>query len=100
MEPTHPLSATHTMEGVPSLVASQYSGTWVVGEESERLVETATLEPRLEQIGQGAPTVRVALRHGYGKQRIYEDDRLVLSIDDDRELMTLLSSLIDMADKG
>jgi hypothetical protein len=99
IEPSHPMSATHTLEASPSIVASQYVGDSVRGEDP-RLVTPATIEPRLEQVGQGEPIVHVALRHGYGKQHTYEDDRLLLSLDDARELVTVLNHLIETADKG
>jgi hypothetical protein len=42
----HPLVATHTKEGTPSVVASLYQALPPIGPEP-RYVQPATLEPRL-----------------------------------------------------
>ena len=90
VECAHPMSATHTMEAVPAIVASQYVGNMLTG--GPRLVEPAMLEPRPEQVGQGDPTIHIGLRHGHGKAHTYEDDRLVLSVEDAREMVTVLAT--------
>lgn len=94
---SHPTSATHTLESVPSVLASQYEGDIVRGEDP-RLVTPATLEARLEQVGQADPLIHVALRHGYGESHRYEGNRLILSLDDTRELVTVLTYLVETAE--
>jgi hypothetical protein len=59
--------------------------------------------PRLSLRGAGPSAISRSVahaRHGYGEQHTYEDDRLVLSLDDARELVTVLNYLIETADKG
>ncbi len=94
-----PLEALHTLEPHPSVVATLYPGDSSRGPGS-RWIHTATLEPRLQQLGQGQPVVNVAFRqYEEGEQR-YEDGFLRLTLADARELVTALNYLIEMADRG
>jgi len=94
-----PLEALHTLEPHPSVVATLYPGDSSRGPGSRR-IHTATLEPRLRQLGQGQPVVNVAFRqYEEGEQR-YEDGFLRLTLADARELVTALNYLIEMADRG
>ncbi len=68
----HPLEASHTLEPHPSVVASLYPGTSSTGPRS-RWVQAATLEPRLEQLGQGAPVVNVAFRRYEGGEQKFDE---------------------------
>lgn len=88
-----PMVAAHHMDTYPNVVASLYPGDFGFGE--DRIVQVATLEPRLEQTGQADPTIRVALRYWNGRKPMYDDVRLRLTITDARELVTALTYLIE-----
>ena len=88
-----PMVARHTMDTHPNVVASLYPGDYGDG----RVVQTATIEPCLEQVGQADPTIRVALRYWDGRKPMYDDERLRLTITDARELVTALTYLIETA---
>ena len=87
------------MEPRPSVVASLYPGDSSRGPHS-RWIHAATLEPRLVQLGQGAPVVNVAFRQYEGGEQQYEDEFLRLTVTDARELVTALNYLIETADRG
>ena len=95
----HPLEASHTLEPHPSVVASLYPGDSSRGPNS-RWIHTATLEPRLAQLGQAPPVIRVAMRQYEEGEQKYEDELLRLTVADARELVTALNYLIEMADRG
>ena len=95
----HPLEAGHEMEAAPHVVASLYPGAPAFGAE-DRFVRTATLEPRLHQVGQGSPTVDVAFRRYDGGDQLFDDEFLKLTITDARELAVALNYLIELADRG
>ena len=99
MDWRHPLEAGHEMEGTPSVVASLYPGAPAIGAE-DRFVRTATLEPRLHQLGQGPPTVDVAFRRFDGRDQLFDDEFLKLTLTDARELVVALNYLIEAAERG
>lgn len=90
-----PFSATHTMDATPAIAGSLYWG-WR-GDCGTQPV--ATIEPRLQQRGQNDPTIRIAVRSGDDEGRmVYADDRLRLSIDDAKDLVTALQYLLEVAE--
>ena len=68
----HPMDAEQHHDGIPHVVASLYQGHLVSGGE-HRYIQAATIEPHLEQLGQAAPVIRVALRHWEGQEARYGD---------------------------
>lgn len=72
----HPLEASHTLEPHPSLAASLYRGTSISNGSGKYIHATTTIEPRLQQLGQGAPVVNVAFRQCEGGEQKYEDEFL------------------------
>ena len=92
---TQPMTATHSTDSI-SVVASCYAGDYGHGE-GAAAVHTATLEPRLEQVGQGSAIVRVALRRWRGKDQLFTDSHLRLTVADARELVVALNHLIGLA---
>ena len=94
-----PLDAVHRQEVTPSVAASLYPGEYVaVG--GTRCVHVATIEPRLEQVGQTEPVINVAMRRYEKGEQKYEDEFLRLAITDARELVTALNYLIETADRA
>ena len=97
----HPMSAIHTLEGTPSIVASQY---WAPRHKlSGDGVGPATIEFHLDQVGQGDPVVKVYLRaHEAGsteeERRIGFAEVLRLSLTDAEELATVLQHLVRLAE--
>lgn len=84
------------MDTFPYMLASLYEGDFEEG--SERVVQAATIEARLEQTRQEALTIRVALRQWNGRKSLYDDARLCLTNEDARELVTAVTYLIDLAE--
>ena len=78
------------------MVASLYPGD--PGRGSDRVVSAATLEARLEQIGQQDAQVRVAFRKYEGRDMEFTHDLLRLSHTDARELALALNYLVDLAE--
>ncbi len=100
MDCRHPLEASHTLEPHPSVAASLYPGASSPTRRS-RWIHTATLEPRLSQLGQGAPVIKVAFRqYDEAGEQNYKDDFLRLTVTDARELVAALEFLIATADRG
>lgn len=99
MDPSHPLEAGHEMESIPNVVASLYPGAPAIGAE-DRFVRTATLEPRLHQLGQDPPTVDVGFRRFDGRDQLFDDEFLRLTITDARELAVALNYLVEIAERG
>ena len=96
----HPLEAGHRMEPTPYVVASLYPGQPPIGTPDCRFVQTATIEPRLEQDGQAPPVINVGMRRHDGRDQNYEDEFLRLSITDARELVLALNYLVEPAERG
>jgi hypothetical protein len=96
VDPHHPLTARHELKATPASAASLYQGVFEL-EDNVRHVRTASVEPRLQQIGQEQPTIRVALRRWEGRKQRF-DEVLNLSIDDAREFMTVLGRLVEIAE--
>ena len=94
----HPLEATHTMEGTPQIAASLYPAE--PGSQAYPTVVMATIEPRLQQVGQQPPTIRVAFRSYEGREQTYNDELLKLSIDDAEDLIAALSYLVKTAESA
>jgi len=71
-------------------VASLYSGSNIAhGANRLNLVLTATIEPRLEQVGQAPPRINVAMRrYDENREQVYVDEFLRLTVTDARELVT------------
>lgn len=98
--PDRPMTAHHTMDGVPSIVASRYPGK-MCGTPDDRQVHTATIEPRLDQFGQEDPRIDIALRtYSANGEQHYENDQLLMSVADAKELVKVLALLIDAANQG
>ncbi len=98
IETVRPFVARHVTESMPAVAASLYSGF-----SDRNLVGTATIETSLQQIGQDASSIRVALRrshHEPGKGRVedYESHLLDLAVDDARDLVKVLGHLIHLAE--
>lgn len=93
----HPTEASHSYDVRASVVASQYPGGFVNFGKDE-LVVPSTVEARLEQIGQQAPTIEVALRHQDKSVREAYQRLLRLSVTDARELAAVLTHLVQVAD--
>ena len=62
----------HALEGTPYVVATLHQGSSNPGSDG-RWISTTTIEPRLEQLGQGAPIVRMHLRRYVGASSIDGD---------------------------
>ncbi len=88
------------METSPHVVASLYPGAPATDTDEDRFVRTATIEPRLHQIGQGPPRVDVAFRRYVGRDQLFDDEFLKLTITDARELVVALSYLIKLAERS
>jgi len=99
MDYMHPLEAGHEMGSKPEVVASLYQGAPPIGGD-DRYIQTATIEPRLEQVGQAAPVINVAMRRHDGREQNYADEFLRLTITDARELVVALNYLIEAAERG
>ena len=93
-----PMVANHIMDTNPSVAASLYEADWSRGE-GERYIHVATIEPRLEQAGQGDPVIKVALRW-FEHEHEHEHEHLRLSLDEARELVTALDYLVKVAERG
>lgn len=91
----HPMEAHHRHDGIPHVVASLYRGQLVSG--GERYVAAATIEPHLEQVGQGSPIIRAYLRHWEGREQKF-GEVLKLTLTDARELAAALTYLIETAE--
>ncbi|MCD4525248.1 hypothetical protein [Nocardioides sp. cx-173] len=96
IESDHPMTPEHSLGIAVDTVASHYVGDrekvgdgWVVN--------TARLSADLQQLGDGEPQVQVALHH-YVEGRHRCEERLRLSIEDARDLMTALRYVIELAD--
>jgi hypothetical protein len=87
----------HTLEGTPSIVASQYEGSEMngIGDDPD-IVCTATIEPRLQQLGQRDPRIDVYLCRGH-RDRAKFEKVLRPSLDDAQELIVALNYLIKVA---
>jgi hypothetical protein len=99
----HPLAALHTTDGTVSMAASQYRGRR--GSRPMDWIEMATLEARLEQLGQGEPVIRLALRAvGAGREGAldedFDKDRLNLSVPDAEDLVVVLQHMIGLTRGG
>lgn len=92
----HPMEAEHHHGPIPSVVASLYQGS-IVRDGDVNYVQAATIEPHLEQVGQGAPVIRVSLRHWKGRESKYAEI-LRLSLTDAQELATALTYLVETAE--
>lgn len=95
MDYTHPLEAEHNMGAIPHVVASLYPGD--PGHAGDRVVSAATIEPRLEQVGQGDPRIAVGFRRYRGRESLFDLEYLRLSLTDARELARVLNHLVDLA---
>lgn len=95
---SHPMTAAHRHDGIPHVVASLYQGDNNSSKyEEDRFIQAATIEPHLEQLGQGAPIIRVALRHSEDGVSKY-GEILKLTLTDAQELAAALTYLVDTAD--
>lgn len=94
----HPMAAMHTLSSVPSVALSLYEADRPKGGGS-RWTVLSTLEPRLQQEGQGEPEVRIALREYEGRESSYQDDFLRMSLDDVQDLIAVLSHLVKTAEQ-
>jgi hypothetical protein len=83
------------MGGIPAVAATLYQGAYALVD--DRHVRMASIEPRLEQLGQEGPTIRVALRPWEGQDQHY-DEVLRLSLDDAPEFMAALGYLVETAE--
>ena len=93
-----PMTATHTTDNDPTIVASFYKGA---SHAPDYATHTATLEPRLEQVGQNLPAIHIALRHyPVGNKQVYLHKHLSLRLDDARELALVLNYLVGLAEQG
>jgi hypothetical protein len=88
------------MGASPAVMATLYQGEFASGHGDDRFVRAATIEPRLEQLGQAAPLIRIALRRWKGREQHYDDGRLKLTVADARELVKVLDYLIETAESG
>ena len=94
----HPLQALHTLDGRPSVATSLYPGGPGYGQDGGATM--ATIEPRLEQLGQEAPSIRVAFREYDGRDQSYNDELLRLSLTDAEELIAVLQYLVRTAEQA
>jgi hypothetical protein len=91
----HPMTATHRIEGAPSIVASLYGGgSLTTGGDP---VEVATIIVGLAQNGSSEPVVEVSLRQ-YVDRKLRLDDALNLSVADARELVSALTYVVGIVD--
>jgi len=88
-----PMRALHHIGEPIAVVASLYRGT---PSEDGQHVQTATVEVDLTQVGGAEPVVDVSLRH-WPDGRHAQEQRLVLTHEDARELATVLNHLVDLA---
>lgn len=94
VEPRQPTRATHSMGVDVEVMASAYQGTMSFG---GNYVSTAAVSLHLQQIGQGAPTIRVDLRRWRDGEHEY-DSLLVLAVTDAAEVARALAYLVDVAE--
>ncbi len=59
-----------------------------------------TIDPRLERLGQEAPSIRVAFRQWDGRDQSCHDELLRLSLTDAEELIAVLQSLVRTAERA
>jgi hypothetical protein len=83
------------MEPAPKVAVSLYPGHF--GHTPDRIIRAATLEPRLEQLGDAVPTMRLAFRRDDGDAQLLDHDYLRLTLEDAQELVTALTFLISTA---
>lgn len=94
----HPMAATHTSDdNVPEVALSLYEADPGRGEDP--WVRLSTLEPRLEQVGQGDPEVVIGRRTYKGRECTWEDEFLRLTLDDTQDLIAVLAHLVKLADQ-
>jgi hypothetical protein len=90
--------ADHSMEGVAHVAVTGYPGH---GYRSEDAAYAATVEVNLEQLGQGSPVLRLALRYGEDEDRRMAYDELVkLKVNEARELIAVLGYFIEIAESS
>ena len=93
ISPDHPVRALHHIEDPIAIVASLYPGT--TGESGGSHVQTATIECDLTELGGADPTIEVCLRH-WPEGRAVHEQTLALTVEDARELATVLTYLADL----
>jgi hypothetical protein len=101
VDSAHPFKANHALEPSPSFPASLYRG-WHDHRPNEKwYVHPATLEVNVRAVSKADPVVTVALRQVSARSHLefdYDPERLRLSVDDARELITALTYVCDVID--
>lgn len=92
----HPTEATHSYDVRASVVASLYPGGFTKWGDTELLLAT-TIEAVLDQVGQQAPEIEVALRRQDRPTHKAYAKLLRLSVADARELVAVLQHLVEVA---
>jgi hypothetical protein len=87
------MQALHHIEEPISIVAALYRGT--VLESGEGHIQSATIECDLTQLGCADPRIEVCLRH-WPEDRPVHEQTLALTVEDARELATVLTHLADL----
>ena len=94
----HPMGILHTRSDTPSVGLSLYPACPAHGER-DRVVRLATLEPHLQQLGDGEPEIHVGRCTFESRERVYQDDSLRLPLDDAQDLMAVLAHLVETAER-
>lgn len=95
-----PMQAEHSMEARASVALTLYRGSQG-GADGERYMESATLEPRIEQVGQDAPILVIGGRfHDDDGKQAYDHEMVKMTVDDTRDLIKVLTHLVEVAERG